>query len=368
MREGVNVKAKPDAQPVSIADAPRRGLSCLFWSLLALLYLLLFGAVIAGSVLAGWSSGLATARAHAEEAAAAEVQKQCEHIPADLEAGQLALAQRRLEALRLETPLPVCLLAYAPTATLLFQRSQARPTATATVTPAPATATPSAIPASATQIPATAAPAAAYDLEALLMAAQADLERGDYPSASDTLSAIASLDADYQREQVRRLLLAALSAQAEALYRAGKLSEANILTDRARAYGDIGSLSYEYFIADAYLNGQHYKTTNPAEAVRLLRRIVFEQGLPHYMGGAAVSELQDALRYYADALALQGDACQALDQYTAALELNPAVSYINRVDLTSRRQDAELNCATVRQAGGSPQNLATAAPVGQQSP
>ncbi len=332
--------------------------------------LLLIGAVVVGAVFAGWSTGLATARAQATGTAMAEAQLQCALIPADLAAGHLTLAQRRLSALQSAAPAPACLALYAPTATLLHQQAQASPTATATATMTAtlsptATAQPTSQPATAT---ATATSGVEYDLAALLAEAQADYERRDFPAAIDTLGAIISLDADFQRNLVQRLILESLMAQAQLLYRTGKLSEANVLTDRARAFGDVGSLNYEYFIADTYLNGQRTKTTNPSEAVRLLRRIVYEQGLANYMNGRALGELQDALRYYADALALQGDACQARAQYQAALDLHPSVTYVNRGLLTGKRQEAELACNEALQIAGTPLAIgpaATPAAVGQ---
>lgn len=365
------IERSSQAVSVSKAQPPKRrpsGVSCLFWALFALCCLLLIAVITVGAVFAGWSSGVAAARAQASGTSAAEMQGQCDRVPADFAAGNLSLAQRRLESLRLATPVPACLAVYAPTATVLYQQAQASPTApateTMTATHEPSRAKPTATAATATDS-ATETSAVLYDLDVLLAQAQIDFDQRDFPGTIDTLSAIISLDADFQQERVRRLYLESLRAQAELLYRTSKLSEANMLTDRARAYGDVGSLNYEYFIADAYLNGQRYKTTNPAEAVRLLRRIVYEQGLPNYMNGQALSELQDALRYYADALALQGDACQAQDQYLAALELQPAVSFINRAALTTKRQAAEQTCATNAPAAVGVPSPASPAPVGQ---
>ena len=324
------------------------GASCLIWAVLASVCLMLVGVVVIGAVYAGWNSGVVTARANATIWAEATVQQECALITQNLLEGKLSLAERRLAALELEDPAPDCVRVYAPTATALHLLSQPSPTPSPTMTATYSVPTVQSTPA---QTSAEVADESVfdYDLDALLAEAQVDFDRRDFPNAIDTLSAIISIDADFQRDFVRRLYLEALKAQAEFLYRSSKLSEAIILTDRARAYGDVGSLSYEYFIADAYLNAQRYKTTNPAEAVRLLRRIVNEQGLLNYMNGRVISELQDALRYYADALALQGDACQAQDQYLAALELNPSIILVNRAELASKGQQAELACNALRQ-------------------
>ena len=326
------------------------GASCLTWAVLASVCLMLVGVVVIGAVYAGWNSGVVTARANATIWAEATVQQECALITQNLLEGKLSLAERRLAALELGDPAPDCVRVYAPTATAFHLLSQPSPTPSPTMTATYSVPTVQPTPA---QTSAEVADESVfdYDLDALLAEAQADFDRRDFPNAIDTLNAIISIDADFQRDFVRQLYLEALKAQAEFLYRSSKLSEAIILTDRARAYGDVGSLSYEYFIADAYLNAQRYKTTNPAEAVRLLRLIVYEQGLLNYMNGRVVSELQDALRYYADALAFQGDACQAQDQYLAALELNPSIILVNRGELASKRQQAELACNALRQTG-----------------
>ena len=161
------------------------------------------------------------------------------------------------------------------------------------------------------------------------------------------------------------LALRALSAQALLLYRSGKLSEAIVLTDRAEVYGDIGELNYERYVAEQYLTGQRYKTTNPALAVLRFNEIYYQHN-SNYMNGQVVGELQDALRYYGDALAFQGDACQARDQYAAALELYPTYSQVSRGELTTRQQQAALDCGAQPptlgqngngQAGGTPQAI-----------
>ena len=214
-----------------------------------------------------------------------------------------------------------------------------------------------------------------YDLDALLAEARADLSARDYPAAIDTLEAIIGLDGDFKREHVRGLALQALSAQALLLYRSGKLSEAVVLTDRAEVYGDIGELNYERYVAEQFLTGQRYKTTNPALAVLRFNEIYYQHN-PNYMNGQIVGELQDALRYYGDALAFQGDACQARDQYAAALALYPTYSPVSRGELNARQQQAALDCGTQQpplgqngngQPRGTPQAIGVRATPGARS-
>ena len=211
-----------------------------------------------------------------------------------------------------------------------------------------------------------------YDLNALLAEAQTALDRLDFQAAIDTLEAIISIDADFQRELARRLLLEALTAQALALYRSGRLSEAIVMTDRAEEYGGIDDLSYERYIALLYLDGQRNKVTNPAEAVRKFSRLVHEFGLRDYVDGSVITDLQEAHRNYAMALAYQGEHCPAQAQFQAALDLQPAYSRVSPVDLAARRDQAALACqghdaAGTASSGVEPVGVsaaATPAPVG----
>ncbi len=366
---GAKRPAPPGRLSVGIKK-PSCGFNCLLWSGGALFCLLLASLVIIGAVYAGWGAGLATARANATGTAAAEQEQQCARIPADLAAGNLPLAQTRLEALRSATPAPACLLRLAPTATAYaLQAAQIATSPTAAIS-------------ATTALPPTAASAAAfaYDLEALLLEARDSISLSDYPAAIDTLAAIISIDSDFQRETVRRLYLGVLKAQAQALFRSGNLSEAIVLSTRAEVYGSIDELQYERYIAELYLDGQRYKTVNPAEAIRLFSIIVYDYDSSNYMSGQVLGELQDALRYYADALLFQGDPCPAIEQYAAALNLQPSYWIVSRELLTSKKQQAEQACQeqqltqtaappisiTGTALAGAPTS-ASPAPVGQQS-
>ncbi|MCE2470653.1 MAG: hypothetical protein J4G18_01910 [Anaerolineae bacterium] len=332
-----------------------RAASCLIWAVAAAIFLLMAAVLVIVAAYAGWGSGVETARANATVAAAVTQQNQCELIPQDLATGNFDLARRRIESLRSVIPAPDCLLPLLPTATAAYLMAQPSPTLIPTITalptltaPAP-TATPPPVPASAT--PAEDDSSWTYDLGALLAEARAEIQARDFVAAIDTLEAIIGLDSDYNRDQVRGLALQALSAQALLLYRSGKLSEAIVLTDRAEVYGDIGELNYERYVAEQYLTGQRYKTTNPALAVLRFNEIYYQHN-SNYMNGQVAGELQDALRYYGDALALQGDACQAKDQYAAALELYPNYSPVSRGELTTKQQQTTLACGTQAPALG----------------
>ena len=328
-----------------------RAASCLLWAVAATLFLLIAATVVIVAAYAGWGSGVEAARANSTSTAAVNQQQQCERIPADLAAGNFDLARRRIESLQLESPPPACLLPLLLTATAAYSNAQPSPTAIPTSTatkPAP-TAMPTSTVISVTPTPDDAG--WEFDLGALLAEASADLGAQDYRAAIETLDAIIGIDSDFNRQQVRGMALQALSAQALLLYRSGKLSEAIVLTDRAEVYGDIGELNYERYVAEQYLTGQRYKTSNPALAVLRFNEIYYQHN-PNYMNGQVVGELQDALRYYGDALALQGDACQARDQYAAALELYPNYSPVSRGELTTKQQRTAQDCGTQQPALG----------------
>lgn len=343
----------------------RRQTRCLLWAVLVFFCLLAALAVVVIAAYAGWTSGVQDARAKATGTADAELQGQCDLLGQNLAQGSLDLARSRMEWLRRLMPVPSCLLTLAPTATAAHL--QAQPSAT----PAPPqTAVPvmtETLPAQVAELPTSEVSIEVvweYDLGALLAEAREDLAVRDFTAAIHTLEAIASIDEDFQRERVRGMLLDALTAQALALYRSFKLSEAIVLTERAEVYGDIGELNYERYIADTFLIGQRSKTTNPAEAVRRFSEIVYQHN-PNYMNGQVQGELQDALRYYADALLLGGEACQALEQYAAALALQPSYSLVSRGLLTTKQQEAAQTCGALNlEAGGQ----ADISPVGTPLP
>ena len=348
----------------------RRGLACLLWGVGAGFCLLVASLIVSGAVYAGWNTGLATARAESTVTAQAYARQQCDRIPADLLDGNLQLAQSRLEHLAKMEQTPTCLSRMASTATLVFllRASSPTPPATNTATPRPAT------PPAATAAPIQAATAGAnapsgditaeFDLPALLDEAQSALRQRDYRAAIDTLDAIISIDAGFQRELARRLMMESLTEQALALYRSGRLSEAIVLTDRAEELGNIDELYHERHIALLYLDGQRYKTANPAEAVRRFSSLYYEFGLRDYVNGPIAADLQEAHRNYAMALAFQGDHCPAQAQFDAALQLNPAFSRVNLADLTARRNQSSEACRT--QQGEAASNAGAAPPATKQ--
>lgn len=381
---------KPSGNPYrrGVYD-PRRNRSwnrrtgCLVWMLGLGLGLGLAGLLVAGAGFAGWSSGVELARESGASTAAGEVQLQCARLAAEIENGNQQLLLTRIEFLRGQTPEPACLRAILPTATAI--QRQLRPTATpaATLTSAPI---PTQVDALVTVAPvaSTSVPEIAYDLEALLSEAQREIGSQNYRGAIDTLDAIIAIDGGFQSERVNSMYFAALTAQAKALYRAGRLSEAIVVTGRAEAHGDVGELNYERTIARLYLDGLRLKAINPGESARLFSSIVYSYGHGDYMNGEVLAELQEAHNNYGDAYAYQGEHCLAYDQYEAALALRPAVGNIPLGAIRTKQDQAAAACPARTQAqplsqttGASPPNAstrvapnpigerATPAPVGQ---
>ena len=321
------------------------------------------GVVALIAAFAGWSSGVDIARSNASSTAEAEVAQQCALLPEDLAAGKLDLVGARLQSLRSFSPPPDCLIRWSPMATQAYLASLPSPTPLATIPPRP-TAEPTLA-----MRPATIAPvsSSAYDLDALLAQAQAELAARDYPAAIDTLDAIISLDPAFQRDLTRQLIRQALTTQAKTLFESGKLPEAIVLSERAEIYGDIGELTFLRQVAIMLQNAQLLTSSNPAEAVRLMRRIVYDFQSPRLMTYDMVGELQAALAAYGDWL-LPSDACAAKAQYEAALELQPLQWKIRRESLNAKSRRATQSCRTPGTAGvNNPGGTATLAPIGQRS-
>lgn len=324
--------------------------SCLLWALGGAVFLFVAGLVALASAYAGWSRGSVIASANASSTAEAEVRQQCALLPEDLAAGNLDLAGARLESLRRLSPPPTCLSRWSPMATQAWLAAQPSPTPAITATSPSATVTPTR---SSPLLP-TAIPNSVYDLDTLLADAQAELAARDYYAAIRTLDAIIDLDKDFQRELTRDLILQALTSQALALFESGKLVEAIVLSERAELIGDIGELTFLREVALMLQKAQLFVSSNPAEAVRLLRRIVYDLQTPRLMTFDMVGELQFALAAYGDWL-LPSDACNALAKYDAALELQPITWKIRRDSLTAKSRRATQACDSQSLAGANSQ-------------
>ena len=151
----------------------------------------------------------------------------------------------------------------------------------------------------------------------------------------------------------RQLILEALTIQAKSLFESGKLPEAIVLSERAEIYGDIGELNFLREVAIMLQNAQLLASSNPAESVRLMRRIVYDFQSPRLMTYDMVGELQAALAAYGDWL-LPGDACAAGEKYAEALDLQPMQPTIRRETLNAKSRQAAGKCRTTPAPTGQP--------------
>jgi len=327
--------AYPDEEEAS-------GPGCLAWGLVLVFCLALAFGIVGVAGFAGWTEGLRVGQANATATRSGDIGAQCERIPADLASGSLGLAALRLNDLAQATPGVPCVAIFAPTATALHLQSLATatstPTPTSTETPSLTTAPPDAptLPPSPSPAPTS---ASGFNLEALLQEAQAQIAAGQLREAIDTLSAISAIDPEYQKGIVDQLMVQALTSEARRLYRSGQnLAEAVLLTNRAEEYGSVGDLNYERFIASLYLEAQAYRKTNDRLAIQLLSRIIYEQNLPNYMGGAVMTQLFESYVGYGDLLSL-GDPCNAVTQYNQALRMRQDGS------VQAKRDQASAACS-----------------------
>jgi hypothetical protein len=317
------------------------GPGCLIWGLIGAFCLLLALATVLLASFAGWTEGLRVGQGNATATINADIAEQCQRIPQDIANGSMGLVQARLDTLSQFTPAPPCIATHAPAATALYLQSH--PTATPTLTPtlAPShTVTPSDALTQATQDAPpspTASTQGGFDLGALLTEARNLLSAGDNRAAIETLDAISAVDPQYQKGAVDQLLYQALTTEARRLYRTGtSLAEAVLLTNRAEQYGDVGELNYERYIAELYLQAQIYLDVNFPRAIQQLSQIVYTQNLPNYLNASSL--LNDQFIKYGDALALQGDYCNAQRQYESAFAMVASAS------VASKRDDATQKC------------------------
>jgi tetratricopeptide (TPR) repeat protein len=309
-------------------EEPDNSPGCIVWGLVGVFMVLLGFATVFMAIVAGWNDGLRVAVGNATATKNSDISTQCERIPSDLVAGNVGLANQRLQSLLQLTPSVPCIATVAPqlTAYAITLTPQITPTTMLPTATAPAEVTAVVTPAPTSS--------SGYDLDALLFEAQNYLTSGDNTAAIDTLDAINAIDPTFQKVQVDQLLFTALTREASRLYLGGtNRAQAIILTTRAEQYGDIGELNYERFIAEIYLQAEANKNVNYPRAIQAYSRIVYEQGLPNY--GNAQQALYDQYVKYADALLLGGDPCNAQTQYNNALDISSSSAVATQRDVAA---------------------------------
>jgi hypothetical protein len=326
----------PPVEPPLEGDEEQGGPGCLLWSLMGLIALgcALVIVLLAGA--AGWTSGQRTAQANATATQNADVQIQLARIPVDVASGNQFLLSRRLEFLATLTPGVPGVTRLIQTATALAVKSQPTRTSVPTATP---TATALAPTAESTETPVSATTQAGYDLNALLQQAQSAFDSRDWGQAMDTLDAIISIDANFQTDTVRGLMLQSLESQARADYNSGKLAEAIALTNRAGEFGlpQNSDLWYEQYAAGLYLDATRTIGTDYPSAIQALHRVV-DLGPGRYYDKAKQLLFQQYVAY-GDAWVAQTEYCPAAVQYDSALSLF-ASSAVN-----AKRDNANTLCS-----------------------
>jgi hypothetical protein len=342
----------PHGQP-PVADEPRSP-GCWLWGMViaAGLGLALVIIVLAGA--AGWTSGQREAQAHATATQQTEIQDQLARIPGDVASGNTVLLAARIEFLATQTPGVNGLADLVQTATAVYNANLPTETPLATATmESVATAEPEVT----EFVPEITPDGNGYDLAALLEEARTALRLGQYTEAVDLLKAVEAVDPNYERAEVRGLMLEALTTRALRIYRGGgNLAEAILLTDEAEQYGlpADSELLFERYVAALYLNAKTKIGTSFPAAIQALQEAYAVA--PNYRNGEIGQLLFGQHVAYGDAWVAEGNPCNAVGPYQSALSLfsDPGVS--------AKRDNAQTAC----QLGTPTGDQGTVAPVGVQ--
>lgn len=328
--------------PPSDDDEGMQGPGCFLWGFIGLIIFGLGVAIVLMAGAAGWTSGVRVAELDATATANRRIGQQFEQIPTDLAAGNQQVLAFRLDYLMGLTPAVPGIEDVQRSATQLAINLQPTATYTPSVTPTP-TELPPEVTAEATEEAGNSAfdssnSDSPYDLEALLLEAQDQVDLGQYDDAIDTLDVIISIDPNYRSEIVRGLMSRALRTQAANLFQSLEgIAEAINLTNRAEEFGPIGELDYERLIGGLYLDAQRtIDLGNYVSAIRSLQQIVQYQTT--YKGIDITQEIFNQYVAYGDALVAGGQHCQAVAQY------NNALNYFNSNSVIGKRDAAQNTC------------------------
>jgi hypothetical protein len=331
-------------------DEPENsGPGCLVWGLIGAVIMGIALLIIALSAFAGWSSGQRIAQTSGTATQSAIISDQMARIPQDVSSGNQTLLRKRIDYLATLTPGVPGLDVFIQTATAVYQ--QAIPTAT----PQPSiTPTAQAIIES-TPEPQAAGTTSSIDLPALLQEAQTDVTLQDWDGAISALDAILAADSTFEANTVRTLMLQSLTSKALILFRqpgTAGLAEANLLTDRARQFGDIGDLSYESLIASQYLDAVNSIGIDYGTAIQRLNAVYSQAPSYKDVGQLLFSQYVG----YGDALVAGGNNCQAASEYQTALTI------INDASAAAKLTTAQTACSNPTPPGTPGES--TIAPVG----
>ncbi len=332
---GAPVRLPPDQQADFLdPEPPQRGPGCLTYGLLGIGILGFALLIIALSGFAGWASGQRIAQFNGAATQSAVINEQLGRMSADVSSGNTVLLQARLNYLLVLTPGVSGLETIIQTATALYENNlptaTLMPSPTANIVPT-ATVTPVAALADGTPL---------FDLPALLQEAQTDMSLLDWPKAISTLDLIMAADSTFEAQQVRALMLQALTEQAQFLFRgsdAANLAEALQLYDRIQSFSDVGDvtqLNFEAYIASLYVDAINAAGIDYNLTIQRLSEIYTQT--PNYRDVGR--RLIDAYIGYGDAWVAQGQSCAAVPQYQNALNL------VNDVTVSGKLNAAQTTC------------------------
>jgi tetratricopeptide (TPR) repeat protein len=318
----------PEAEPV------RSGPGCALYGIIGVLAIGFALAIVLLAGAAGWTSGQRLAQEYATATQNAAITDQISRIPGDVSSRNSVMLNARIEFLATLTPGVPGMAEVMQTATALFNELQPTITPELTVQATQGAATPTAQ----AQVVITQAPDGQYDLPGLLEEASAMVSVAQYDEAIDLLDAIIAVDENFERENVRALMLEALSTQALNLFRTGtSLAKAINLAERAKEFGlsPNSDLFYEQYIAGLYLQAKSAVGSNYPVAIQALSEIY--NTAPNY---ADVQQLLfDQYVGYGDAWVAGGEYCPAVQQYQNALNL------FSNGGVAAKRDNAQTVCA-----------------------
>jgi tetratricopeptide (TPR) repeat protein len=176
-----------------------------------------------------------------------------------------------------------------------------------------------------------------FDAGELFAEAQMQFSAGEFSDAAETLDAVMAVDPNFRSDEVNALMLQSLTRQAETLLRSGNpdnLSVGIVNANEAAAYGDIGELSYESYIAGLYLNAQSREGNNLQGAIEGYSAILAQA--PNYMD--VRQKIFDLRVELGDLYYTAFDFCPAVVQYQAALQL------FTRPDLQTKLDASLTSC------------------------
>lgn len=171
--------------------------------------------------------------------------------------------------------------------------------------------------------------------EHLFSQAQAAGEAGNWDKALTTLDQLEALDSSFQPDEVARLRFETLAGQAKALLADDRYEEALRIYDRALELRSDAALAAERDLVSLYIDALSRWRLDWAQTVQYLGQIY--EARPDFLD--VRERLAVAHESWANSLERDGQWCQAVDQYKAALNFGAAS------DVASKQADAVEFCA-----------------------